>query len=162
MSRETSLWQWFKRAYIPLGPRLHMTRIENMVSAGAPDVEGQLRDRGQFWIELKVCPRPAKAGKLDIKTRPAQVFWLRKRWATGGAAFLLIQVGSGWDARYYLIPGDDAATVHAGVTEEDLRLLAVGIWSATRRDMAGAGPRYLLHQAFVHRPAAPSDPEDAY
>lgn len=116
---ETRLWSWLdggtKRHF---KYDLHMNRVENSVMEGMPDVEGCLR-RVQFWIELKCERRPSTAGTpIRAKFRPAQPPWLRRRIEAGGRAFVLLQVGSGRDARRYLIRGDKADEMAAGVTED--------------------------------------------
>lgn len=119
MARENGLWKWLKNAKLHFRETLSLGRIENAVGAGWPDVEGYQVDLGQIWIELKSAARPANpATPVDLKhTRDAQVRWLTKRWALGQAVFILIQVGSGAEARRYLIAGELAQEVHDGQTE---------------------------------------------
>lgn len=124
MARESSLWIWLKSARLKYRGTLHMNRVENSVSAGMPDVEGQLKDHAQFWIELKSAPRPKGDGPVAVKIRDAQVEWLRRRDKAGGNAWLLIQVGSAAKAKRYLVLGMHAARIQAGVTEAELADLA--------------------------------------
>ncbi len=126
MARETSLWNWLKKARMTFKYDLHMNRVENSTMKGMPDVEGHLTWGNQFWIELKSAARPAKPSTLirfKVKDREAQVEWLRRRRLVGGYAWLLLQVGSGGDRKLYLIPGEDAAEVYEGVKEMRLRQL---------------------------------------
>lgn len=114
--KESSLWEWLRDNTKSM-ERLHMTRIENSASSGIPDVDGCWRSH-QFWWELKVCDRPARPTTL-IKPRfePGQVPWLEARCAAGGAAFVLLQVGSRHKAQRYLIPGIHARTMALGLPE---------------------------------------------
>lgn len=123
-TRETSLWNWLKRSRLELEADLHINRVENAVGSGMPDVEGFLYNHGQFWIELKCSERPTRStSKLTLATRGRddQKRWLTKRWGLGGAAWMLIQVGSGHKATKYLVPGLWADKVYSGVTEHDLQ-----------------------------------------
>lgn len=98
--RETALWQWLRqgRRAFPAAD-LDLSRVENLVQSGMPDVEGCLNG-SQFWIELKVVK-----GKNVLRAafRPAQVPWMRRRWAAGGRTFALLQVDAGPKARRYLV-----------------------------------------------------------
>lgn len=104
--RESTLWRWLTSAQPQFGQRLHMCRIENRLSASAADVEGCLDGFG-FWIELKCAARPAKLlTPIRLRFERGQTAWLNRRREAGGASWVLIQVGSGADARRYLVPGD--------------------------------------------------------
>lgn len=119
MSRESSLWVWLKKARYHFRENLDLSRLENLVGAGQPDVEGYLKGKGQLWIELKAADRPKRSTtNVDLKhTRPSQVEWHNKRARLGGISFLLIQVGSGHEARRYLVPGYLVDFIASGVTE---------------------------------------------
>lgn len=117
-ARENRLWKWLSGARKTFKLSLHMSRIENAVGSGMADVEGCLRG-DQFWIELKSVARPARASTpLRPKFQPKQAPWLRRRVEAGGRAYVLVQVGSGSDARRYLIHGRLAEEVEAGRTED--------------------------------------------
>lgn len=126
MTLESGLWSWLSKARLELGPALHMDRIENMLSAGTPDVEGQLNLTpwiGQFWIELKSHERPVRRStpiRFPLKRREAQIEFMRKRWEIGGNAFWLLQVGSGHERRLYLAAGDMGDMLKDGLTESEL------------------------------------------
>ncbi len=120
VTREAGLWRWLKGARLELRGDLHIQRVENSVGSGAPDVEGQLRFAGQFWIELKSTVRPKRDGPVRFKIRDSQVEWMRRRTAVGGKVWLLLQVGSGRSAQRYLVPGKYANIIQAGVTEVTL------------------------------------------
>lgn len=123
VARENSLWKWLKPVRIHFREKLVLGRLENSVGAGWPDVEGFLEDYGQIWIELKSAARPADPlTNVDLKhTRDAQVRWLSKRWAMQQRVFILIQVGSGYAALRYLIPGNLAQDLQDGQTEAWLK-----------------------------------------
>lgn len=121
MSRENQLWAWLKKARLELPDDLDLNRVENGVMKGMPDVEGHLRGQGQFWLELKSAERPARTSTpVRFKFQPGQPEWLVRRWALGGRAFVLCQVGSGGDRRLYLIRGHFAFEAATGLTEQQL------------------------------------------
>jgi hypothetical protein len=116
---ETSLWDWLGKARRGL-ELLQMERVENALGRSHPDVDGCWMG-GAFKIELKTAARPARpTTPVRFKFQPGQSRWLRRRWQCGGAAWLLLQVGSGHDAARYLVPGEMADRVEAGATEADL------------------------------------------
>ena len=129
-TRESSLWTWLRGAERDLRPDLRMERVENAVSCGTPDVDGVLNGR-HFKIELKTVARPArKSTGLRIKFQPAQPNWLRSWCASGGNAFVLVQVGSGPVARRYLVPGKDVDALSVpDLTEEGLLYRAI-LWGS--------------------------------
>lgn len=119
MALESRLWEWLKKARLSYRDDLHMTRVENGVSAGMPDVEGHLKRGGQFWIELKSAARPKHPDTpVRFRTRTAQVEWVDRRRAVGGRAWYLLQVGDGADRRIYLLDGMWGAMIHAGQSEQ--------------------------------------------
>ena len=127
MALEKSLWQRVKtggKALRAAGHRVMLTRIENMVDEGTPDVEGCVNS-AQIWLELKSCARPARARTpIHPKVRPSQADWHRERTAAGSRYhYVLIQVGEASQAKLYLIPGRDYA--HIIVPEIDLEILSV-------------------------------------
>ncbi len=121
MSRESSLWRWLAKARISLGLDLHMTRVENSVGSGMPDVEGCYKGV-HFWIELKSVKRPIRKTTLICpKFQPAQIPWLKRRALTGGNVFVLLQVGGGSNRAIYLISGSaNIAAAAKGMTEQEL------------------------------------------
>lgn len=129
MSRESSLWDWLKKARHELGPALDMNRVENAVEEGTPDVEGYLNIptakgvggvEGQFWLELKAEERPARNGPIRFKVRDKQIEWINRRWEIGANAFWLVQVGSGSERRLFLAPGPCGEKLQAGISEAEL------------------------------------------
>lgn len=133
MAKESQLWQWLSGARVALRGQLQMERIENLLGAGTPDVEGYVRitdktmvthnTEAQFWLELKSHERPARADtpiRFPLKDRENQIAFLRRRWDLGGNAFFLVQVGSGHERRLYLLAGDMGRQLQAGMTESDI------------------------------------------
>lgn len=120
---ESRLWTWLSgTARKHYKQKLHMHRVENAVMSGMPDVEGCLCGI-QFWIELKCAPRPSNIEtKIKARFQPAQIPWLKARVRASGRAFVLLQVGSGAQAKRYLIPGHQANVLAAGCREDDLRI----------------------------------------
>lgn len=84
-----------------------MTRVENLLEEGWPDVEGCLEGKS-FHIELKSAKRPKRETTRVLAPddiRPRQPPWLKARWMAGGNAFWLVQVGERHRACRYLLPG---------------------------------------------------------
>ncbi len=122
---EKNLWKWFKDVFQMIGmrespyaqPPLQMTRIENRVSTGRPDVDICYRGKCAI-LELK----SVEDGEL-IKTglTTTQAMYLHRRHQIGGSAWLLIQVGS---ATRYLICGKHAPELVGRVPEKLLAKFA--------------------------------------
>lgn len=106
---------------------LHMTRVEDVANIGRPDVEGCLLGHA-FITELKVADRPARR-TTPIRTqspiKKEQVDWLEERRASGGRAWLLVQVGERHKARRYLLDGRVAHRARDGLTEAQMDDLCV-------------------------------------
>lgn len=126
MPYERNLWEWLREQSKPLlaAKRLHLCRIENMVSSGYPDVEGCL-DGLTFQLELKGALRPANPKTpIRVTWQPGQKPWLKKRWSVGGSCFLYIRVGKGREVKRYLIRGDQVDEV-GDITESRLEELSL-------------------------------------
>ncbi len=91
MILESNLWNWLKKAR---GMNdLHMTRIENGVESGFPDVDA-CYSGVNFQIELKVA---RGANNISLGLRPSQKLWINHRTNVGGAVFVLAWVnGDRW------------------------------------------------------------------
>lgn len=131
MARETALWQRCIPAAIALrnsGHLVDLQRLENMVGAGHPDVEGCING-DQVWIELKSCSRPVNASTpIRPKKRNSQNIWHRTRTAAGCRCnWILIQVGEARDAALYLIPGSH----YADITVPEAQLAALSVIDST-------------------------------
>lgn len=109
-TRESQLWNWLRDGTRAQRPDLDMQRIENLVGVGTPDVEACYQGIA-FWIELKAINDQEN---LDVEVSPEQVMWHRRRARAGGRSWFLIQVGSGAQARRFLIPGHRADALHPG------------------------------------------------
>ncbi len=133
MTLESNLWRWLKqgcRGHFPDGS-LYMERVENSVGSGTPDVDGCL-DGKTFKIELKTAGRPVRdRTAVAVHFQPTQVPWMLRYHRATGPGYLLIQVGSGYTARRYLIRGRDAAAVKHGVPENELNKLSMVRFDAT-------------------------------
>jgi penicillin-binding protein-related factor A (putative recombinase) len=98
---EANLWKWLSKVKKHYKEDLHLTRLENLVGNGTPDVEGCLCGR-QFWIELKCIPKRTNS-LLRIRFQPSQIPWMQRRQRAGGHVFVLLQVGSAGQAHRYLL-----------------------------------------------------------
>lgn len=119
MARESGLWRWLSGARRVLGADLHMTRVENLIGSGMPDVEGCYQGT-QFWLELKSAMRPVRSAtpvRFPTKGREEQASWAISRIAAGGRVGYLLQVGHGHSRTIYLCPGRYVPLLHAGATE---------------------------------------------
>lgn len=126
MPYERNLWDWLREQSRPLLAKrsLHLCRVENMVMAGYPDVEGCLNGM-PFHIELKGALRPANPETpIRTKWQPGQKPWLKKRWTVGGSCFLLMRVGKGREIKLYMIRGDQVGTV-GEITESELDKMSI-------------------------------------
>jgi hypothetical protein len=102
-----------------------MTRVESETSCGFPDVEGCLNG-SHFNLELKSAIRPVRPSTpLRFHMRREQVMWLRRRTACGGRAFLLLRVHGPGGTAAYLLHGEHAEAIEAGLCEADLAALAI-------------------------------------
>ncbi|MCK1668668.1 hypothetical protein [Bradyrhizobium sp. 153] len=145
MARESSLWTWLSKARLEFPDVLHMERVENMLGAGFPDVDGYLRPHGAFQLELKSTTRPARPTtpvRFALQKRDAQIKFLRTRWELGANAFFLLQVGEASDRVLYLAPGNVGDKLKAGILEAALAVECVntGIFKHpfSRRDILKA------------------------
>jgi hypothetical protein len=128
-------------AYAALRPRLQARgldpqRVENVLAGGTPDC-----NYSAGWIEMKYLEAwPKRESTLVIirtlVERPEQVAWLRRRWTSGGAAWIMLRV----DRQLLLFAAPDARAVRLGRTRAELMRLAcwktntqgVGDWEQLR------------------------------
>lgn len=96
-------------------PRDRLTRIENSVLSGAPDVNGCLEGE-DVWIELKAPTEPKRA-TTPLLTRSgnhplllSQINWFAQQRQAGGIAFILLRT----DKHIFLVDG----TKHADTINE--------------------------------------------
>ena len=124
MPLEKNLWLWLKSGTKHM-PKLDLQRVENVCGQGYPDVDG-CYDGSSFKLELKSVVRPARVTTpIRVKFQPAQIPWLKRRWACGGACFVLLRVGAGRDASRYLIRGCDADRLASGLKEVDIPIISI-------------------------------------
>lgn len=125
--RESALWTWLSRArkLVKVLRDLHITRIENLAGVGHPDVEGCYLG-SQFWIELKVAPRPKRPStplRFQEPLKQSQAEWMWNRWDAGGKVALLVRAGNDdTEDSLYLIPGRLAFEMMLPHTEDWFRL----------------------------------------
>lgn len=81
--RGGKLRKWIR----PLDPQ----QVENRLGKGTPDT-----NYSHGWVELKNFAGWNRLGRIDLlkkKFTQNQRIWLRRRWISGGRAFLMIRVG---------------------------------------------------------------------
>lgn len=107
MADESLLWDWLRRAEPIYGNRLHMGRVENIVTKSYPDVEGVIFGHnasvaGAFQLETKMLHNIRKTTDSgEIRFEVGQREWGFKRWMAGGCSYALV----GAKDRVWLIPG---------------------------------------------------------
>lgn len=128
---EKQLWKQLREK---VGPYGDLTRIENLLEKGTPDVNGSIWGV-DFWLELKEIDgwpvRPATPVRIDHYTKE-QRLWLRRRTLARGRAFLLLRVGKHPRATYLLFSGPFLWESVGGVTRMELE--AGAVWRADRID----------------------------
>ncbi len=104
MKPEARLWQAVDKNMRK--PRDRLTRIENSVLSGAPDVNGCLEGE-DVWIELKAPTEPKRASTPVLKrsgNHPlllSQINWMAQQRQAGGIAFILLRT----DKHIFLVNG---------------------------------------------------------
>jgi hypothetical protein len=100
---------------------LDAVSVENAVYPGTPDV-----NYVEGWLELKSVDRwPPRGGALRVEHfSPQQRVWLLRRTRVGGAADVLLKVGTDW----LLLEGSFAASRLGEATREELVLGALRVW----------------------------------
>jgi len=123
--KESNLWNWLSKAKDVLKDHLDIQRVENSTGSGTPDVEGHLKGKDSFWIELKTAARPTRnTTPINHGLKPAQIGWIYRRNMAGGNVFVLLQVGSGATAKRYLIEGSQILEFQKPLTEGMIHGLA--------------------------------------
>lgn len=111
--KEQKLWDTFKRRC----PRhINLLRVENMISAGTPDVHWVCGFCG--WVELKSVTRPARAttrlmGNEGLNTD--QINWHLAYHKFGGRSWVLVRDSAG---EIYMVSGEHAATMNEWTASE--------------------------------------------
>lgn len=84
---ERDLWKLIKEHLLG-----EYERVENLVSAGTPDVSGAFAGR-DYWVELKVC-RTKKLQDMDKLCSALQLRWHHRRACEGSRVFVLVRHGN--------------------------------------------------------------------
>lgn len=118
MASESSSWADHVRPVLKAA-HLDPVRIENSVGLGTPDINYL-----HGWIELKYVPSwPKRGGPLRIPHfTPQQRVFLRRRWLSGGHAWLLLRV----ETEYLIFSGEIANTYVGYTNREHLYQVAAG------------------------------------
>lgn len=109
MKQEARLWQLVREKMWRPGDRL--TRIENSILSGAPDVNGCLAGE-DVWVELKAPVEPKRPGTPLMTSNGnhplllTQQGWMKQQQQAGGIAFILLRT----DKRMLLIDGTKYGT----------------------------------------------------
>ena len=106
-----------------------ISRVENPIAPGMPDVNCCFIDVGEFWIEVKT-PKEPKRNETRLfgsnhEVGVHQINWHRYQHQCGGRSFFLIDT----DKRLMLIPGALAERIN-GMTV--LQLERVALFCATK------------------------------
>lgn len=105
---EKDAYEKFKKAIIGRGDRI--TRVENAVNPGTPDVSCCLRPGSEFWIENKFAYEPARSstalfnGSEKKGLHTSQKNWIKEQIQAGGIVYIWIMT----DCRIMLFPGTNA------------------------------------------------------
>jgi len=128
---EAQFWRdVVRRQILRYDPTADLTRIENAVQVGTPDVNGCVR-RTDFWLELKNLERAPKKPtpqnphcivKLPRYTQ-AQRLWHRRRGRAGGRTGVLLRIVLPV-TEYFYFQWPAAVNQLGNVPIEDLRSVA--------------------------------------
>lgn len=124
--KEANLWRWFSQACKSLGPDLFLTRIENDLDSGTPDVHGCYNGK-TFWVELKALAKPKNPLKVSLNLSPGQISWHFNYARSGGKSYVLVQFGSGKDSQKFLIPNQNILQFQEPVTLGALQYLGTTV-----------------------------------
>lgn len=142
---EKNLWAWLRGGKVSFGLDLHIQRIESNTALGIPDVEGCLKvwpASVSFWTELKAAARPVRATtQIKHNVTADQVSWHRKRYHAGGVSNLLLQIGSGNEAKKYLVNSSELLAFQKPITEAEIASISKDVtqWPPNRVLAACAG-----------------------
>jgi len=119
-----------RKIVVPALKRLDAVSVENPAHPGTPDVNYL-----HGWIELKRIERwPPRKGPVRVPHfSKEQRIWLRRRWGSGGEAYLLLLVEETHE--WLLFDGQTAATLVGSTPEAQLRPRAVASWVGNARLM---------------------------
>lgn len=95
---ESNTWSRLREGLLGYEPLIDLSRVENVVENGMPDVNFCSSGR-EGWIELKhTATVPARASTPVFKTgglRKEQEVWIDRRTRRGGRVFIYAQIGEG-------------------------------------------------------------------
>ncbi len=102
---EANTWKRMREGILGVEPMADLSRVENMVEAGMPDVNFCLGIGVEGWIELKhrgeMPDREGTPVFSNCGLRDAQIVWIHKRVKRGGRVFIYAQV----DDMLFLVHG---------------------------------------------------------
>ncbi len=80
------------REKLAASPKVHVQRIEDMMSRGIPDINFCFNEH-EVWVECKELAELPKRESTLIKVglKPEQARWLNTRDAAGGCVFVMIR-----------------------------------------------------------------------
>lgn len=116
-ARESNLWSWLSRAEADYP--FYWRRVEDSINRGTADVLGVVNSRG-LAIELKSVARPARGGPVWCELKREQAMFLRAWHRAGGAAGVLVQVGTGAAAARYFVSARRCVELLEPVVEAEL------------------------------------------
>lgn len=127
---EQRLWDTFKRH----APRsLGAERVENLVSAGWPDV--YCLGSGA-WVELKAPPARARESTRVLGAeglRPDQINWIIRAVSKGRRVYILLRDSAG---RLALLPGAGAEELNAMSWEELSTRTIASDWATIMEELS--------------------------
>ena len=131
--------------------RLDAFSVENHVGVGTPDVNYL-----HGWVELKCLDkwpkRPGTPVKLHHDLTLEQRIWLKRRWAAGGEAYVILQVQKTQD--WLLFDGPTAARLIGTATQGQLRDAALCTFTRIEEQLEPC----LSQRANSRRGSASSSP----
>lgn len=119
---EAAAWVDMAGTFRTFDPECHLTRIENAVASGTPDVNCCLAGI-EFWAELKGMRQWKNVSDdhlftLDHELRESQRRWLKARWAAGGSCWVILGVRD--PVQWLIWDGATAAEVIGNSTKQSL------------------------------------------
>jgi hypothetical protein len=132
---ETKLWHHvrdrLRKRCEARGIWLYLTRVENAISTGHPDVEYCIEGAAGV-IELKQIPAWPKRSETKVRVKhytQAQRDDLKERHVAGGRAFVLLRVGEPGDlTTEYLLLRTPWCLLLGGVDAKTLRGISERVW----------------------------------
>lgn len=141
---ESKLWDELKSAVEVFDPKADLSRHEDRLSPGTPDVSYTIRGVSG-WAELKAVARLPRSMSVPVvrNIRPSQVRWILKRVRAGGICCVLIRVES--PRLYIWVWGGDVGLIGSWTRSDLVKLGRI----STRTTLDLILPR------LIRRPEAP-------